>query len=117
MGQNYQSYIDGSQKISHELDLITIIHTMRKAEILAKLFVDKHQEKLIENHPINHIYPHNLDLSDYPKKPDPPEELEDLIDVIDDLKAQKDFNYEDRITKKLGNVGSLNAQFFMVIII
>jgi len=98
--KQYKDFEEGTEKLNKELDLIAIVDAMRKVHILSNLLLDKHQNFLANNLPINHIDPkEEMDLA-YPKGK---EDIEDdrIEEKIEDMWESPGFDHEHMRVKEL----------------
>ena len=98
--RDYEHFQEGSEKLNKELDLIAIVDAMRKVHILSDLLMDRHQNFLAENLPINHIDPkEEMDLK-YPKGKEAIED-ERIEEKIEDMWESPGFDHEHTRVKEL----------------
>ena len=101
--------------MEEEIDIISIIDSMRKTRVLTELMFDKQQKFLAENQQINLIFNENSVFSEYPRGWKPPKNKEDLCIDLQKLNYDNLFDYENKITKELANQ-ILGVRYFILIL-
>jgi hypothetical protein len=99
--------------LTKELDLISILDSIRKANILSSLLLKKDQQVFIENQP-HFILGENTILSkfDYPKSENTNLKNHEMKNILSELASNNNFDINDRFnTELISNIVNLEAEY------
>lgn len=92
MSKQFENYNNGSERLSKELDIISIIDSARTANILSMLILNKSQRLLAENLPINYIESNKDNDYRYPKTNKSIMSKSDLKLALEEMERSYDIN-------------------------
>ncbi|CAI2386814.1 unnamed protein product [Moneuplotes crassus] len=102
--KQYKDYRCGKEKITRELDLISIVDTMRTVHVLSNIILDKHKKVLAQHQPINLCsYTRKNAKSDYPKTEEKTDQEKNIERQLEELKTLEEELWEDPISQELYN--------------
>ncbi|CAI2362987.1 unnamed protein product [Moneuplotes crassus] len=100
--KQYKDYTCGREKITQELDLISIIDTMRTVHVLSNIILDKNKKVLVQNQPVNICSNTKKNIkSDYPKNEEKIEQEKNIESQLEELKNLEEELWEDPISQEL----------------
>jgi hypothetical protein len=87
--------------IKKELDIISILDSVRKANALSMLILDKHQRVLADHQTINCTNDENVSLSEYPRTIDTIMTVDQLKSSLEEMEVLASFNPSAEINRQL----------------
>ncbi|CAI2363052.1 unnamed protein product [Moneuplotes crassus] len=100
--KRYKNYSCGRKKIAQELDLISIIDTMRTVHILSNIILDKHKKILAQHQPLNLCFNAKTNSKlDYPKTEEKIKKEKNSKTQLDTLQDLEQEQLSDPITLAL----------------
>jgi hypothetical protein len=87
--------------IQKELDIISILDSLRKANALSMLILDKHQRVLADHQTINCTNGDNVSHSQYPLTKDTIMTVDQLKSSLEEMEASASFNPSEEINRQL----------------
>jgi hypothetical protein len=101
LNQHFEDYGKGADKIGKELDIISILDSVRKANALSMLLLSKHQRILADHQTINYTNDDNGTNGEYPRTVDKIMTVDQLKSSLDEMERFSSFDPSAEYSRKL----------------
>jgi len=99
--KQYKYLEEGDEKLTKEIDLVNLIDSIRKVNVLTSILLTEDQRVLLEGQPINQISEDKSEYLSYPKTWEDKLTNDKLIEGFERMKNSIEFKISNNLTQNL----------------